>query len=495
MNHTILMENQKRRVVFSLGMLICFAMYNVWQMGFVYYLGTSLVINGRAPIPVSMDSATPLIALGYVGAILFMILFPHYVVWAERISAIAALLSVLGLYLPLSDDLMKTLIYTQVFLCCFMIGFETFIVVNFFTEKTATGYLTIAYACSTLLVAVIQNDFRPFTFSAFRIAIVIMLIMMLCFFFCLPANAQACPVYVKKSHGLRPPKKFFAGIYIVILIGCLMTLCASTAAGEVPHGVFTTYLTNALGLVFLYFFYKYKKVHPLHTVSIFMSMSVIGFLLLYLSSRQTILTYPACVLIGLGMIPCQMQPLYGLIMMKTYPSRFVPASIIGIALLTVLLQSSLVEIFRGNPNILNLIYMVIMIILNTIYLRLEPFLLYALNRRIPQIDGAQKTEVEATASEPDMDIPVSAPATEETVPTMEDPAPVSAEDALIAQLTRREKEVLELIGLGYTNGDIAKVLFISEHTVNDHTKKIYRKLNVHSRHAAANIINKYKAGK
>ena len=56
-------------------------------------------------------------------------------------------------------------------------------------------------------------------------------------------------------------------------------------------------------------------------------------------------------------------------------------------------------------------------------------------------------------------------------------------------------EVLELISCGYSNADIAKLLFISEHTVNDHTKKIYRKLNIHSRHAAASIINKYELSK
>ena len=60
---------------------------------------------------------------------------------------------------------------------------------------------------------------------------------------------------------------------------------------------------------------------------------------------------------------------------------------------------------------------------------------------------------------------------------------------LLETLTKREKEVLELIGQGYANSDIAKILVISDHTVNDYTKKIYKKLNVHSRHAAAKIIN------
>lgn len=58
-------------------------------------------------------------------------------------------------------------------------------------------------------------------------------------------------------------------------------------------------------------------------------------------------------------------------------------------------------------------------------------------------------------------------------------------------LTRGELEVLKLISRGYTNADIAKEMFISEHTVNDYTKKIYRKLDVHNRHAAAQIFLKF----
>jgi len=68
---------------------------------------------------------------------------------------------------------------------------------------------------------------------------------------------------------------------------------------------------------------------------------------------------------------------------------------------------------------------------------------------------------------------------------------VIAADPRLSQLTARELEVLELIGGGYSNRDIADILVISQHTVNDYTKKIYRKLEVHSRHAAAQIINLY----
>ena len=48
-------------------------------------------------------------------------------------------------------------------------------------------------------------------------------------------------------------------------------------------------------------------------------------------------------------------------------------------------------------------------------------------------------------------------------------------------LSGREMEVLSLICKGLPNKEISEKLFISEHTVKDHTKKILRKIGVNSR--------------
>ena len=105
-----------------------------------------------------------------------------------------------------------------------------------------------------------------------------------------------------------------------------------------------------------------------------------------------------------------------------------------------------------------------------IYWHLSPYLVYTFQRKISSATTEKNTQAEDIAAAP----VVSAPT-------------VSA-NPLLSQLTARESEVLELISYGYSNRDIAKVLVISEHTVNDYTKKVYRKLNVHSRHAAAQLM-------
>ena len=55
----------------------------------------------------------------------------------------------------------------------------------------------------------------------------------------------------------------------------------------------------------------------------------------------------------------------------------------------------------------------------------------------------------------------------------------------LAGLTSREREVLALLSQGLSNKDIAARLVISLNTVKRHVKAIYRKLEIHTRSAAA----------
>ena len=50
------------------------------------------------------------------------------------------------------------------------------------------------------------------------------------------------------------------------------------------------------------------------------------------------------------------------------------------------------------------------------------------------------------------------------------------------ELTPREQEILGLVASGYNNLNIANVLCISRHTVEQHRKNMYRKLSISSVH-------------
>ena len=64
-------------------------------------------------------------------------------------------------------------------------------------------------------------------------------------------------------------------------------------------------------------------------------------------------------------------------------------------------------------------------------------------------------------------------------------------DTPLAELSKRELEVLSLVAEGLTNHDIAQRLVLSEHTVNRHVANILRKLRLPSRAAAASLAGRY----
>lgn len=61
----------------------------------------------------------------------------------------------------------------------------------------------------------------------------------------------------------------------------------------------------------------------------------------------------------------------------------------------------------------------------------------------------------------------------------------------LAELTTREKEVLQLIAIGYSNREIAAELYITERTVKNHVNSILRSLNLRDRTQAAILANKH----
>ena len=69
--------------------------------------------------------------------------------------------------------------------------------------------------------------------------------------------------------------------------------------------------------------------------------------------------------------------------------------------------------------------------------------------------------------------------------------PIATIPSELAQLTAREKEVLQLIAKGYNNKEIAAELYITERTVKNHVNSILRRLNLRDRTQAAIFANNY----
>ena len=356
------------------------------------------------------------------------------------------------LLLPLTHEISELLLCIQAFGCSFIIGYEVATISFMFSEKSAMKYLLLVYPMGYIVIAVLLNDLMQIPFGVFRFGTTIMLVLLIYFYFRLPAGEL--PYFAHKDDGIMFPKRLFGGVYALALPACLIGAIAPFAAATVMHGVSLMYVFAAITGLTIYFFYKKYNIHPLKSVPLLIMLGVIGFLLLFLSLYVPGLELPACALLGAGMTACALLPLFGVVLVRRYPSRFVPAILMIFIVTAVFISLAVLEMFGKDVHLLYLVYLVIIITVATVYLFLAPYLLGALNEHI----NAEKDGLKLPAA--------------------------------LAVLTVRELEISDLISRGYSNRDIAKMLFISEHTVKDHTKNIYRKLDIHSRLELATLVNK-----
>lgn len=83
------------------------------------------------------------------------------------------------------------------------------------------------------------------------------------------------------------------------------------------------------------------------------------------------------------------------------------------------------------------------------------------------------------------DVPTTLPVTVRAVWAGQTVVPTAVRAVLeTAELSHREREVLDLVAAGLTNAQIADRLCLTEHTVKSHVSSVFTKLRVHSRSEA-----------
>ena len=87
---------------------------------------------------------------------------------------------------------------------------------------------------------------------------------------------------------------------------------------------------------------------------------------------------------------------------------------------------------------------------------------------------------------------LSSPISEIVVESVMHPHPIGQNNDPLSNLSPREKEILQLIAEEHTSGEIAKMLFISEKTVEKHRAKLMEKLNVRNLAGLVRLAVKYR---
>ncbi len=445
-------KKPKERLDVPLSLLACFALFSAWQMGVIYFSGTALSLFGRTPVPLSILNMTALIAAGYVLSILFLIFFPHRIVEVARASVAAAFVFALTFLLPLPPGLLAVLYYGQCFCCVFIIGVETGVVTYLFNQASALRYIFAGYAVAEILIAVLHNDFVQLPFSVFHSFSLVSILLLGLFFFSLPLNnfISGEDTDSPEDSETDEPLKKYRG-YALCALGCFMTLFGTAVAETVRYGVMTLYLSAAVISATFYLLMGRFHFSLVKGASVLVGLSAFGFMAAIASLFIPPLAIPACAFLGGGIVLCIINPFYGLVMMLRRPSRFIAPITIGIAFVTVLIHSALLEAFREQAYILYAVYLLIAVAGAILYLMFIP------------------TFIRASKKEP---IP--------PLPTTHVPRSV-ADDIESFGLTHREKDVCRLLLQGLSVKQIAYKLNISFSTANTHYRSLYKKLGVSTR--------------
>ena len=404
-------------------------------------------------LPVSVDNMTLLIVAAYVLSAIFITVIARRSVIIARVVIAVTLFSMPLLYLPLPAEWLAGLVYFQAFCCVFLIGYEHVLAINLFTLKSGIMYMLAQALALGTLVAVLQNDWVEIPFPVFN-GFSILALTLLMFFFCkMPSSIW--PQYMRKSDSVAKPKRLFFSVYLLVTTGCFMTLFGTAVAESIEHGVMVYYISFAGFGAVVFFLWKKFGHSPLRSAKILLGVSSLGYVLVIASVYIPALALPTCVLLGAGLTTLMLNPFFGMVLASRYPSRFISATIILIAMATVVIHSAILEAFRNNSPVLYTVYLAFAVVLTVLYLLLEPYLSYSLRK------GEEK--------------PAEAPAID-----AEEPAPPAYSGA-IAKLSRQELRLAELIMQGYMNSELASILNISENTVRSYRKNLYSKLGVHSK--------------
>ena len=447
-------------------LLLFSASFLVWQMGVLYFSGTTMSLFGRTPIPVTAQGTVPAIAAGYIASIVFLCLLPRKAVLAERILLPVALAATMATLLPLPGKAIASLFYIETFICVFSIGMMGSVAAQHFTPDTTWRDGILCTAVGGALIAVLQNDIVKVSFTVFALLSVLLIAGITIFFYLIPAKIEVS--YVRRENGVKThklPGVLFIGLFLLIGFSTLLLCFATAFAESFEGGVCILYLSAAAMTLALALLRKKLGGRSIRAFGGFFMLAVFGFVLAVVSVSIPPLRYAAVILLGFIVALANMWMYFSAVAFGIYPTRFIGAIAAAQGLLIVLLHAGLLALLRSSLTLLYGIYAVVSVALMLTYHFLEPYFLYAWKQK-----HSLKKEISSAEMESDM-------------PPDKNP---------LLLLSEQERNLVDLILAGYSGSSIATQMNITMNTQKSYRKNIYIKLDIHSKRELFELINKNK---
>lgn len=431
----------------------------IWQMGVLFYSGTTMSLFGRTPIPMTPESTMTVIAAGYIASMLFMSFFPRKTVWAERILMPVALIATTLMLFPFRPEVITILFYIEAFVCTFSIGAMVTIATNQFTVETTWRDGIIGMTVGGVMIALLQNEVFKVSFTSFTVFSVLLIALQTFFYYRIPAKIDA--QYVSSKNKIRMPKILFGGLWVINCFSTLLICLASSFAESLPHGVSIFYLSAAIMAITLYLLRRKLGGGSVRVFSGFFALSVLGFVLAYLSLSIPQLRYTAVILLAFNAVLAGLWIYFAAASFRIYPTRFIGVIGAGMGIVLAAFHSYLQEAFRNNTELLYGIYAALSVILLLAYFFLEPYFTYEWNKE----NATEKPEIpQATAK-------------------TETPGPLDS-------LSEQERVLAGLILDGHTESSAAKLMNITLNTEKGYRKSLYFKLDIHSKRELFELANR-----
>lgn len=452
----------------SSPMLLLFsAPFTVWQMGVLFYSGTAMSLSGRTPITLSETGTMAVIAAGYIVSMLFMSLFPRLTVWAERILMPVALTATALILLPFSPVVITVLFYTEVFICTFSIGAMVLIAAGQFTAETTWRDGIIGMSVGGVLIALLQNEVFKVDFTVFTVMSVLFIAMQTVFYYRIPSVMETR--YVSRENKIKMPKILFSGLWVINIFSTLLLCLASSFAESVPHGISIFYISAAFMSAVLHLLRQKLGGGSVRIFSGFFALSILGFVLAYLSLSVPVLRYVAVILLAFNAVLAALWIYFAAVSFRVYPTRFIGVIGAGMGIAIAAFHSGLQSALRDNTALLYGIYAALSVGLLLIYFFLEPYFTYAWKTAYePGKTNENKPDEPGTATETVM------------------PIIINRFDCLSEQ----ENILANLILDGHTESSAARIMNITLNTEKGYRKSLYFKLDIHSKRELFEIANR-----